>query len=119
MSLRREQEVLSIFFLFKMFRSSYWRCYVKKMLLNSLQNPRKNTCFGVYFLLKQRLQYRYFPVNFAKILRKSFLQNIFGRHLLNVFCGRLPHFIHKERERDVVPKFRDHYLPLKHTISKA
>ena len=33
-------------------------------------------------LLKKRLQHKCFPVNFAKFLRKRFLQNIFGRMLL-------------------------------------
>ena len=37
-------------------------------------------------LLKKRLQHRYFPVNFKKILRTSFLQNTFMRLLLFVIC---------------------------------
>ena len=35
-------------------------------------------------LLKKRLRHRYFPVNFAKFLRTTFLQNNFGRLLLVV-----------------------------------
>ena len=40
-------------------------CYVKKVLL------QENTCVGVSFLIK-RLQYRCFPLNFAKFLRTTF-----------------------------------------------
>ena len=72
------------------FKSSYQKCSIKKMFLqisqNSLQKsvpdlscrPQSGT------LLKKRLWQRNFPVNFAKFLRTSFLQNTFGRLLLDI-----------------------------------
>ena len=68
-------------------RSSQWRCYVKKnMFLETSQNSQENTCAGASFLIKlkpatllrKRLWHRCFPVNFAKLLRASFLQNTLG-----------------------------------------
>ena len=119
MSLRREQEVLSIFFSFQNVQKQLLEVLCKKDVIKQFAKSTKKHLFWSLLFIETETPIQDFPVNFAKILRKSFLQNIFGRHLLHVFCGRLPHFIHKERERDVVPKFRDHYLPLKHTISKA
>ena len=63
------------------FRSSRQRCFAKfigKHLCQSLflNKVRPAT------LLKNRLQYRCFPVNFAKYLRIPFLQNTSGRLLL-------------------------------------
>ena len=60
------------------------------------QNSQENTCARVSFfnkvgslwlatLLKKRLWHRCFPVNFAKFLRKPFLQNTSGRRVLNIF----------------------------------
>ena len=56
------------------FRSSHWRCPVKKMFLKILQYSQENTSARVSSfvgirpatLLKKRLWYRRFPVNFAK-----------------------------------------------------
>ena len=53
----------------------------KKMFSEILQNSQENTCTTVSLfliklpatLLKKRLWYRYFPVNFAKFLRTPFL----------------------------------------------
>ena len=55
------------------------------MLLVMLQNSQKSTCARVSFLIKlqhqtcnfikKRVRHRCFPVNFAKFLRTSFLQN--------------------------------------------
>ena len=47
-------------------------------------NPGKHSFFfnKDATLLKKRIWYRCFPVNFAKFLRTPFLQNIFGRLLL-------------------------------------
>ena len=55
------------------------RCSVKKVL-EILENSHENTCargsFLIYLqtstLLKKRLRYRCFPVNFAKFLRTTF-----------------------------------------------
>ena len=46
-------------------------CYVKKVLLKISQHLQENTCVGVSFLIK-RLQYRCFPLNFAKFLKTTF-----------------------------------------------
>ena len=66
-------------------RSSQQRCSIKtwnyKMLLKTSQNSQENTCARVTFL-KRRLWHRCFSVNFAKFLRKPFLQNTSGRLLL-------------------------------------
>ena len=57
----------------------------KKLFLEILQNSQENTCARVSFLikllatlLKKRLWYRRFPVNFVEFLRTSFLQNTSG-----------------------------------------
>ena len=60
------------------------RYSVKKVFLEILQNSRESTCARVSFLiklqatrpatlLKKRLWYRCFPVNFAEFLRTPFL----------------------------------------------
>ena len=57
------------------------------MFLKISQNLQENTCTRVSFLLlKKRLWYRCFPVNFAKFLRTPFLQNPSGQRLLNALC---------------------------------
>ena len=77
----------------KKIRSSHWRCSVRKgVLRNFVQFTRKHLFQSLIFdkvagmrpatLLKMRLWYRYFPVNFAKFLRAPFLQNTSGRLLL-------------------------------------
>ena len=51
------------------------RCSAKKAFLKIFQNSKENTCARVSFLitlLKKRLRYRCFPVNFAKISRTTF-----------------------------------------------
>ena len=62
------------------FRSSHGRCSMKKIFLKISQNSQENTCARVRpaTLLKKRLWHRCFPVNFAKVLRTSFLQNTSG-----------------------------------------
>ena len=73
------------------YRSSHRRCSVRKSVL---RNFAKVTgiylCQELYFnkvrhaaLLKQRLQHRCFPLNFAKFLRTPFLHNTSGRLFLN------------------------------------
>ena len=54
------------------------RCSVKKMFLEVSQNLQENTCARVSTLLKKKTWHRCFPVNFAKFLRTSFLQNTSG-----------------------------------------
>ena len=60
------------------------RCSVKKVFLEISQNSQKNTCARVSFLiklqglrpatlLKKRLWYRCFPVNFVKFIRITFV----------------------------------------------
>ena len=76
----------------------------KKVFLEISQNSQENTCARgaarVFFLLKfrpatllkKRLWHRCFPMNFAKFLRTSFLQNTSGRlYISNV--GRCPGYI--------------------------
>ena len=55
-----------------LFRSSHWRCSVKKMFLEILQNSQENTCTRVSFLMERRLWHRYFSVNFAKFSKNIF-----------------------------------------------
>ena len=78
------------------FRSSHRMCSVKKVFLTFLQNLQENTCARVYFLitlqappatlLKKRLWYRCFPVNFWKILRAPSFKEHF-RWLLLLFVS--------------------------------
>ena len=74
-------------------RSSYRRCCVKRgVFRNFAKFTGKHLCQSLFFnkvaglrsanLLKQRLWHRCFPANFAKCLRKSFLQNTSRRLLL-------------------------------------
>ena len=68
-------------------------CSVRKGVLRNLAKFNgKHLCQSLFFnkaaglrpatLLKKRLWYRCFPVNFAKFLRTPFLQNTSGRLLL-------------------------------------
>ena len=66
----------------------------KKVFLEVLQNSQENTRARVFFnkveglrpatLLKKRLWHWCFPVNFAKFLRITFLQNTSSRLLLDI-----------------------------------
>ena len=67
-------------------------CSVKKVFLQISQNSQEKTCARVSFLiklqapatlLKKRLWYWCFPVDFAKFLRTPFLQNIPGSYSWN------------------------------------
>ena len=73
--------------------NSHRRCSVKKgVLRNFAEFPGKHLCQRLFAnkvesarpetLSKKSLQYRCFPVNFAKFLRTAFLQNTFTRLLL-------------------------------------
>ena len=78
--------VLLLFLIYKVmhlryYRSSHWRCSVKKVFLKISKNSRKNTCARVS-LSKRRHEHSSFLVNFAKFLRTPFLQSISGRLLL-------------------------------------
>ena len=73
-------------------RSSHQRCSVTKRVLKDFAKFRgKHLCQVLFFikvaspttLLKERLWYRCFPVNFAKFLRTSFSLNTSGRLLLD------------------------------------
>ena len=77
------------------YRSSHWRCSIRKVFLKISQNLQKNTFVRVSylikfqasacnFILKKRLWHRCFTVNFAKFLRTPFLQNTSGRLLLHL-----------------------------------
>ena len=73
-------------------RSSHRRCSVRKGFLEISQNSQGNTCARGSFLIKlqasglqlyqERDWRRCFPVDFAKLLRKIFLQNTSGLLLL-------------------------------------
>ena len=73
----------------KMQKQSSRGVVYKKVFLEISQNSQENTCAEVSFLiklqvsrlatlLKKRLWHRSFPVNFAKFLRTTFLQNTSG-----------------------------------------
>ena len=72
------------------YRSSWQRCSVRKgVLINFAKFTGKHLCQSLFFnkvaglrsatLLKKRLWHRYFPMNFVKFLKTSFLQNTSGR----------------------------------------
>ena len=78
---------------YQMFRSSYQRCSVTKVVLrNFAKFTGKHLCQCLMCqpatLLKKRLWHRCFPVNFAKFLRTSFSQNTSRRLLLNVVARK-------------------------------
>ena len=64
------------------FRSSHRRYFIKKVFLGISQNSQENTCARVSETLAQA-----FPVDFAKFLRTSLLENTSGRLLLHVTTG--------------------------------
>ena len=79
----------------KQYKSSHQRCSVKKSVLRIFAKFTRNTCARVSFfnkveglrpatLIKEKLCYRCFLVNFAKFLRTPFMQITFGRLLLAV-----------------------------------
>ena len=74
----------------QIFKSSYRKYSIKKVFLqishNSLQKSVPDwSCRCQYrTLLKKRHWQRDFPLNFAKFLRTSFLQNTFGQLLLDI-----------------------------------
>ena len=64
-------------------RSSHWQIFFKIDVLKNLvirKAPVLESLFKkVDGLKEKRLQHRYFPVNIAKVLRTTFLQNASGR----------------------------------------
>ena len=81
-------------------RSSHRRCSVRKVVLrNFAKFTGKHPCQSLFFdtvaglrpgtLIKKRLWYRYFPVNFAKFLRTPYLQNTSGRMFLKQTLTRM------------------------------
>ena len=96
----KESLKIFIFFLLKVvltenqnavFKSSHWRCSVKKgVLTNFAKFTGKHLCQSLFFnkvaglrpVEKETLAH-VFPVNFKKFLRTTFLQNTFKWLLLN------------------------------------
>ena len=77
------------------YRSSHQKCSMKEGILrNFTKFTGKHLCQSLFLnkvagltpatLLKKRLWHRYFPVNFVKFLRTTFLQNTSQRLLLNL-----------------------------------
>ena len=74
--------------------------FKKGALRNFEKFTGKHLCQSLFFnkvadlrsatLLKKSLWHRHFPMNFAKFLRRPFLQNTFGRLLLQVSFWRAP-----------------------------
>ena len=86
------------------YRSSRPEVFCKKSLLkNFTKFTGKHQCQSLFFnkvaclrpvtVLKKRLWHRCFPVNFAKVLRTSFLQNTSGRLLL-IILSTLHSYMH-------------------------
>ena len=78
--------------------------YKKSVLRNLTKITGKHLCQSLLFnklaglktaiLLKKRLWYRCFPVNFVKLLRTPFLQNTYGRLLLCFEHAQIFHISH-------------------------
>ena len=88
---------LDRYILILIYKSSHQRCSIKNGVLNNFtKSTGKHLCQSLFFnkvaglrsqvatLLKKRLWHRCFPANFAKFFRTLFIQNIFGRLLLNL-----------------------------------
>ena len=112
------------------FRSSQQSCSIKKAVLqNLIKFTGKHLCQNLFSnkvadlnsatLLKNRLWHRCFPLNFAKFLRKSFLQNTSGRLLLAFMkslhykeCGLkiLLTFLAFTWYKESIPEFREYCI---------
>ena len=66
--------------IYEFFRSSRWRCFMKKALLKnfSIFIGKLQVCN----FIKKRLQHRQFPLNIGKFLKTPILKNIYLRLLL-------------------------------------
>ena len=84
-----------------LYRSTHQRPSIKKVVLKHLAKfTGKHLCQSPFFnkvaglrpvtLLKKGLCHRCFPVNFAKLLRKHFLQNISGRRCFCLYQKTIP-----------------------------
>ena len=79
------------------FKSSHWRCSVKKGVLKIFTKfTGKHLWLSPATLLKRRLRHRCFPLNFVKFLRTAFLQNTSGQLLLRLKAGEI------SKSRDVL-----------------
>ena len=82
------------------FRSSHWRCSIKKAILKHFVIfAGKHLCWGLFFnrvaghqtcnFIKERLQHRYFLANITKFIR-PILKNFCKRlHFWKVFCEKV------------------------------
>ena len=79
------------------FRSSHWRCSIKKTILkNFVILTGKHLCRGIFLnkvaghqacnFIKRRLQHRYFLANIGKFIRRPVLKNSKLLHCWKVFC---------------------------------
>ena len=66
------------------FRCKHKKRSMKKSFLINFCKIHRKTLVPVFFLLKKRLWHRRFPVDFAKFLKKPFLQNSSRRLLLTL-----------------------------------
>ena len=79
------------------FRRSHLKCSIKKTIVkNSTIFTGKHLCWSLFSpvleslqFIKKRLQRWCFPVNIADILRITFVQNTFGRLLIEVECENI------------------------------
>ena len=67
------------------YKSSYWRCSVKKMFLEISQNSQEKTCVMILFFSGLQL---YQKKDSGTGIRTTFLQNNSGRVLLNLVGSR-------------------------------
>ena len=99
-------------------RSIHGRCSVRKGVLRNLARfTGKHLCHSLFLnkvgglrpanLLKKRLWHMFFPVNFAKFLRTTFLQNTSGRLLPKKFGSYF--FERKDNDIACLPKLRGFY----------
>ena len=75
----------NIWYFLSLYRTSYWRCSVKKGDLKYFANfTGKHLCLSLFsiMLIKKRLQRGCFPVKFVNFLRAPVLKNICKRLLL-------------------------------------
>ena len=106
-----------------MIKSTHQSCYVRRVVLrNFTKFTGKHLCQSLFLnkvaglrsatLLKKKLWHRCFPVNFAKVLRTSFLQNTSGQLLLNgpFICKPIHWFL--LQSNGLVSFCRKHWLSL-------
>ena len=102
-------------------RSSHRRCSIKKLLLKTSHYPweapvlkslfKKVARLKACYFIKERPQYRFFPVGVTKFLRLPLLENICERLLFDCFNGSLLHGPKGSRSRlydDIRPQGPSH-----------